>query len=129
PDDTGGNGLKLEARALSGLHRANAGGGENTRKGGHETGNGKGDHLDTGGIDADGRGSRAIAAGSEDMVAQAVAMQQRPEGKAQKDEPDEGGIDAQQSAAEHGVEDRIGVEPDLHRAIDEQHGTAPEQEI
>src|SRR5690606_4673243 len=107
-DDAGGNGLELEARTLPRLHRADAGGGEDAGKGGHEAGNGEGDHLDAPSVDADSRRGRAVAAGGEDVVAQAMPVQQQVEGQAKQDEPDKGGVDAQDRAAEHGVEYRIG---------------------
>jgi hypothetical protein len=63
--------------------------------------------------------AQAVAAGREDVVAEAVAMQQRPEHQAKHDEPDEGGVDAEERAGEQRVEDRVGIKPHLHRAIDQ----------
>src|SRR5690606_13642079 len=127
-DDTGGDGLEFEAGPLPWLDGADAGGGENAREGGHEAGNGEGHQLDAVGVNTDGGGSRAIAAGGKDVIAEAVAVQQRIEHQAQGDEPDEGGVDAEDRAGKEFVEHRVGIEANLNGAIEQQYRPAPEQQ-
>lgn len=68
-------------------------------KGRHAAGNGEGDDLDPAGVDADGGGSRLVAAGGEDVIAEAVAMHEDIECDRQGNKPPEGSVDAEKGAA------------------------------
>ena len=127
-DDAGGNRLELKAGALPWLHAADPRRGEDAGNRGHPAGDGKRHQLDTACIDADRGGRRTIATGGEDVVAELVTVEQQMKADDEKNDPDEGGVDAEDRSRKQAREGWFGIEAHLHGAVVKQHCAAPEQQ-